>query len=74
MQPNVGITGTNVEGPVVLMATQPIVQPYVLQGTSHDAEEAKNKLEFLEERLRVIKGGGSFGFGTLQVYVWCLIL
>jgi len=65
MQPNVGITGTNVEGPVVLTATQPIVQPHVLQGMSHDAEEAKNKLEFLEERLRAIEGGGSFGFGNV---------
>ena len=64
MQPNVDITRTNVEGPVVLTATQPIVQPHVLQGMSHDAKEAKNKLEFLEERLRAIKGGGSFGFGN----------
>jgi len=31
---------------------------------SHDAEEAKNKLEFLEERLRAIEGEGSFGFGN----------
>jgi len=31
---------------------------------SHDAEEAKNKLEFLEERLRAIEGGGNFGFGN----------
>jgi len=43
---------------------QPVVQPRVLQGMSHDAEEAKNKLEFLEERLRAIEGGGSFGFGN----------
>jgi len=64
MQPNVGITGTNVEGLVVPTATQPIVQPRVLQGMSHDAEEAKKKLEFLEERLRAIERRGSFGFGN----------
>jgi len=64
IQPNAGITGTNVEGPIVPTATQPIVQPRMLQGMSHDAEEAKNKLEFLEERLRAIEGGGSFGFGN----------
>jgi len=64
MQPNDGITGTNVEGPVVPTVTQPIVQPCVLQGMSHNTEEAKNKLEFLEERLRAIEGGGNFGFGN----------
>jgi len=64
MQPNVGITRKNVEGLVVLTATQPIFQPHVLQGTSHDAEEAKNKFEFLKGRLRVIEEGGSFGFGN----------
>ena len=64
IQPNAGITGTNVEGPVVSTVIQPVVQPRVLQGMFHDAEEAKNKLEFLEERLRAIEGGGNFGFGN----------
>jgi len=42
-----------------------------LQGISHDAEEAKNNLEFLEERIRAIEGGGSFGFG--DVIGLCLV-
>jgi len=29
---------------------------------SHDAKEAKNRLEFLEERLRAIEAGGNFGY------------
>jgi len=64
VQPNDGITGTNVEGPVVRTTAQPVVQPQIWHGISHDAEEAKSKLEFLEERLRAIEGGGSFGFGN----------
>jgi len=69
MQPNVGITGTNVKGPVIHTATQPIVQPHVLQGMSHDAEEAKNKLEFLEERFRALKEEATLDLEMLQVYV-----
>jgi len=64
LQPNADITGTNVEGLVVPTVIQPVVQARVLQGMSHDAEEAKNKLEFLEERLKAIEGGDSFGFGN----------
>ena len=55
IQPHAGITGTNVGGPIVPTATQHTVQPRVLQGMSHDVEEAKNKLEFLKERLRAIE-------------------
>jgi len=62
MQPNASITGTNVDSTVVPTTTQPIVQTCALQGMSHDAKEAKNRLEFLEERLRAIEGGGNFGF------------
>jgi len=65
MQPNASITGTNVDSTIVPTATQPIVQPRVLQGMSNDAEEAKNRLEFLEERLIANEGGGSFGFGNV---------
>jgi len=64
MQQNVCITGTNVDSTVVPIATQPIVQPRVSQGISQDVEEAKIKLELLEERFRAIEGGGSFGFGN----------
>jgi len=28
----------------------------IIQGASHDAEEEKSKLEFIEERLRAIEG------------------
>jgi len=35
----------------------------IIQGTSHDVEKGKSKLEFLEERLRAIEGRCSYEFG-----------
>jgi len=44
------------------------IGPAVQRSPQDVAEESKTMLEFLEERLRAIEGGGSFGFGILLVY------
>ena len=63
---NVGATVFTGTPSIVQVATgegAPI-RPAV-QRLPQDVEESKTKLEFLEERLRAIEGGGSFGFGDI---------
>jgi len=62
-------------GATVFTGTPSIVQvsmgegapigPAVQRSPQDVVEESKTKLEFLEERLRAIEGGGSFGFGDI---------
>jgi len=62
-------------GAAVFIGTPSIVQvamgegapigPAVQRSPQDVVEESKTKLEFLEERLRAIEGGGSFGFGDI---------
>ena len=48
------------EGSQTKAATQAVTQ-----GVAFETEEAKSKLQTLEERLRVVEGGGHHGFGDV---------
>jgi len=73
VQPSDGTINANV-GATVFIGTPSIVQVATGEGvpigpavqrSPQDVEESKTKLEFLEERLRAIGGGSSFGFGDI---------
>ena len=74
VQPSDGPINTSA-GATVFTGTPSIVQvamgegapirPAVQRSPQDVVEESKTKLEFLEERLRAIEGGGSFGFGDI---------